>query len=84
MDIRAMMTMPIPTSSIFIGEMSLYFFNRLFKEDPEWPKLLASKEKYDVILVELHFGQEWAAALCHRFNSTCVAVAPLSDSVGTF
>lgn len=80
MNMDLMMKMSAPASVAIISEMGLFVATKLFEEEPEMAKLLNSKDKYDAVILETHFGQEYSSAICHKFKSTCVSLVPLFDS----
>ncbi|KAF6206164.1 hypothetical protein GE061_017389 [Apolygus lucorum] len=80
MNMHDMMNMATFGQTFLIGEMSLYVARKLFEEEPLVTKLINSNEKYDMVILENYFSQEYASALCHKFKAPCVSMVGLLDS----
>ncbi|CAB0019578.1 unnamed protein product [Nesidiocoris tenuis] len=80
LNMKQLMTQTIMRNSQTISELCIMVAERLFNEEPKLAELVKSNATYDAVILELHFGQEYQAALIHKFKALGIAVVPLLDS----
>ncbi|XP_075223896.1 uncharacterized protein LOC142325751 [Lycorma delicatula] len=71
----------------YFGPSAFWFFGLKMSEgileQPVIQKLIHSNEKYDIILMESHFGQESLLAFGHKFQAPVVSLLTFSPFFGT-
>nr|XP_024216492.1 UDP-glucuronosyltransferase 1-9 [Halyomorpha halys]XP_024216493.1 UDP-glucuronosyltransferase 1-9 [Halyomorpha halys] len=71
------------TSSIFEDVKKLFgysfFYSPFILECPKVQKLIHSDEKFDVVLSESYFIQEYLSAFMHKFNAVGIDIISLGD-----